>query len=207
MTLGKDAVIDGNLDYSARSEATMEAGAVVKGKTTFEPQKAPVYSAKSIFAIMSLFLLGKFLSSLLFALVLGLIFSRYVLTAVKGALEQPLLEMGRGLIMLIVLPVASVIAFVTVVGIPFGVLGLVSLVALVIFGSGLAAIIAGSLAHKWMFKPAEYEVTWKTILLGVVIYMVLGFIPFVGPLAKFLLFLLALGSITKLKWTIIKEWR
>jgi hypothetical protein len=65
----------------------------------------------------------------------------------------------------------------------------------------------GSLAYKWMLKSAEYEISWKTILLGVAIYTLLGFIPFVGALAKCILFLIALGSMMKIKWAVAKEWR
>jgi len=210
LTLGKDAVIDGNLDYSAKAEATVEAGAVVKGKTTFEQLKSaakPQISAKGIIALISLVLFGKFLAGLIFALAVGLFFRRYTQTLVRGAMDQPLLEMGRGLVVLIVLPVVSVMALVTLIGIPFGALGFLAFAALSLFSSAFAAIIAGSLAHKWMFKPAEYKVAWQTILLGVVICTLLGFIPVVGWLVKFLLFLLALGSIVKMKWEVAKEWR
>lgn len=210
LTLGKDAVIEGSLTYSAQSEATMEAGAVVKGATSFEPLKsspAKDRSAKGLIAFVSLFFLVKFLAALALALVFGLVFKRYALTVVRGALEQPLAEMGRGIVVLIVLPVASVIALVTLIGIPFGILGLLAFIILLIVASSFAAIIAGSLAHKWMFKPADYLVNWKTILLGVAVVTLLGFIPFVGGLAKFLLFIVALGSMMKLKWGVIKEWR
>ena len=211
LTLGKDAVIDGNLDYSAKSEATMETGAVVRGKTTYEPQKTTAstfpLSKKSIAAIISLFVLGKFLALLVLALALGLFFRRFTSTLVRGAIAQPLLEMGRGLITFIVLPVASVFALVTIVGSALGVLGLLAFGTLMLISSGFAAILVGSLAHKWMFKPAEYQIAWQTILLGVVIYTLLGFLPFVGTLAKFLLILLALGSFVKIKWDIDKEWR
>ena len=211
LTLGKDAVIDGNLDYTAQSEATMEAGAVVKGKTTYEPQKpspatAPL-SATSIFAIVSLLVLGKFLAMLLLALLLGLIFRRFTQTLIERAAENPLLETGRGLIVFIVLPVASVMALVTLIGIPVGILGLITFAALMLVSSSFAAVVAGSLVHKWAFKTAQYQVAWQTILIGVAIYTLLGFIPFIGGLAKFLLLLLALGSAVKIKWEVAKEWR
>src|SRR3990167_6344537 len=79
LTLGKEAIFDGNLDYSAQKEATIEAGAVVKGQTNYEPLKAPraPISGKGIIAFLSLVFLGKFLSLLVFALALGLFFNRY----------------------------------------------------------------------------------------------------------------------------------
>ncbi|MBI5457336.1 hypothetical protein HY971_01240 [Candidatus Kaiserbacteria bacterium] len=209
LTLGKDAVIDGNLDYSAQKEATIEAGAVVKGKTTYEQQKTatPAISGKGIIALLSLLFLGKFLALLVFALALGLFFRRYAEALVSNAITQPLLETGRGLIVLIVLPVVSVMLLVTLIGVPLGILGFLAFGILLLVASPLAAVIVGSVVHKWIFKPAEYQVAWQTILLGVAIYTVLGFIPLVGGIAKFVLILLAVGSMMKIKWDMAKEWR
>ena len=209
LTLGKNAVIDGNLDYSAQQEATMEEGVVVKGKTTYTPQATPAskISVQGILAFLTLLLLGKFLSALIFALALGLFFHRYAQTLVGNAMAQPLLEIGRGLVVLIVLPVASIIFIVTLIGIPFGILGLIAFVALLIFASPIAAIITGSVVHKWYSKSAEYHVTWQTITLGVVVLTLIGFVPLLGGIAKFVLILLALGSILKMKWEVMQEWR
>jgi len=209
LTLGKDAVIGGNLDYSAQKEATMEVGAVVKGQTNFEQLKnaPPKMSGKGIIAFLSLVFLGKFLSLLVFALALGLFFNRYSAVLVGNAVTQPLLEMGRGLIVLIVLPVVSVMLLVTLIGVPLGLLGLVAFATLLLIASPLAAIILGSVLHKWMFKPAEYQIAWQTILLGAVVYTLLGLIPILGGIAKFVLVLLAIGSMMKIKWDIAKGWR
>ncbi|MDO8576009.1 MAG: hypothetical protein Q7R90_01710 [bacterium] len=209
LILGKDAVIDGNLDYSAQKEATMEAGAVVKGKTNFEQLKnvVPKTSGKGIIAILSLLFLGKFLSLLVFALAFGLFFRRYAALLVDNAVAQPLLETGRGLIILIVLPVVSIMLLVTLIGVPLGILGLIGFAALLLVASPLAAIIVGSVVHKWMFKPAEYQIVWQTILLGVAVYTLLGLIPVLGGIVKFVLILLAIGSMMKIKWDMAKEWR
>lgn len=211
ITLGKGAIVDGNLDYVAESEAVMEEGAVVRGKTTFVPLKASSpsnrISAKGILAILSIFILGKFLAMFVFALVLGLLFKHYAQTLVEHATSQPLLEMGRGLIVLIVLPVASIMALVTIIGIPLGILGLLAFIILMLVTSGLSLIITGSVVHKWIFKPVVYQISWKTILLGAVVYTLIGFIPLLGYTAKFLIVLLTLGSVVKIKMDVAKGWR
>ena len=209
LTLGKNAVIDGNLTYSAQKEATVEAGAVVKGQTNYEPLKAPrpPVSGKGIIAFLSLVFLGKFLALLVFALALGLFFRRYAAVLVGNSVAQPLLEMGRGLVILIVLPVMSIMLLVTLIGVPLGILGLIAFASLLLIASPLAAIIVGSVVHKWMFKSAEYQIAWQTILLGVAVYTLLGIIPIIGGIAKFVLILLALGSMMKIKWDMAKEWR
>ena len=138
---------------------------------------------------------------------LGLIFHRYAVTMVENVMARPLLETGRGLIILIVLPVVSIMLLVSLIGIPLGILGIISFAALMIVASAFAAILAGSVVHKWLFKPADYKVAWQTILLGALVVTILGFIPFVGGLAKFLLILASLGAAVKLKWDAAKEWR
>lgn len=207
LTLGKNAVIDGNLTYRSPKEATMEEGAVVKGSTNYEPQKSIQGDKKGIATIISVALFGKFLSILACALVIGLLFRRYSAELLTIATSQPLTEMGRGVVVLIMLPIVSIILLVTLLGIPFGILGLLGFVAVLIFVSIVAPIILGSLVHKWVFKPMDYEVTWKTILLGVVLYTILGFIPILGWLCILLLTLLTVGSMVKFKWDMLKEWR
>ncbi|MDO8552316.1 MAG: hypothetical protein Q7S01_02165 [bacterium] len=210
LTLGKDAVIDGNLDYAAASEATIETGAVVKGKTTFtqltSPAKSPI-TKEGIIAILSALFLGKFLAALLFALVLGLLFKRFAFAVVASAAAHPFQEIGRGFIVLIVLPIASVIALVTLIGIPFGVLGLLLFGALMLTASAWAAVLLGAYVYKKFYKQAEYQLTWQTILLGVLIYTLLGLIPVLGGLAKFVLVLIVLGSSAKIVFEGAKSWR
>jgi len=210
LTLGKDAVIDGNLDYKAASAAIVEAGAVVKGKTTYTEQtstKGSPISTKGLIALLSAFFLGKFLAALLFALVLGLCFKRIALTLIVNATEHPFLELGRGLITLIVLPIASVIALITLIGIPFGALGLLLFGVLMLTASAWAAVIIGSCLQKSYYKLAEYQLTWQWILLGVLIYSLLGLVPILGGLARFAMVLIALGSMVKIIWDSGKEWR
>jgi cytoskeletal protein CcmA (bactofilin family) len=210
LTLGKGAVIDGTLDYTAAKEAVIEEGAMVKGKTTYTEKKSPVgnpISEKGIIAILSALFLGKFLASLLFALVLGLAFKRCSLAIISNATAHPFIEIGRGLITLIVLPIASIIALITILGIPFGVLGLLIFGALCLAASAFASVLLGTLVHKQFYKPEEYQLTWKTVLVGVLTFSLLGFIPLLGGIAKFVLVLLALGSLTKVILESSGEWR
>lgn len=210
LTLGKDAIIDGTLDYKAVEKAVMEEGAKVMGETTYTEQggtkKSPL-SPAGILAILSAFFFGKFIAALLLALALGLSFKRCSFAIINNATAHPVLEIGRGLIVLIVLPIASVIALITLIGIPFGALGLLLFGLLCLTSSAWAAVLVGTLVHKQFYKPADYQLTWKTVLAGVLIFSLLGFIPLIGGIAKFVLVLLALGSLVKVIWDSGKEWR
>ena len=126
---------------------------------------------------------------------------------VENAVTRPLLEIGRGLVVLIVLPVASILLFFTLIGVPLGVLGLLSFVIMLLFTWIMVPVILGSIVYRKLSKSLAYEVSWKTILLGTALYVLLGIVPVLGGLAQFALILLTLGVMLKLKWDIAKDWR
>jgi len=208
VSLGPRAEIKGDFSYAAVEEAEVAPGAVVRGKTTYAPQENVRDAAKAgAAAFFSFWLLAKFLMSLVGALALGYLLHRFSRELVATVATQPLLEIGRGLIAVIVLPIISIILLITVIGIPLGALGLISYVALLVFACIAAPVVTGAIVHKWIWKPAGYIVDWKTILLGVVIYFVLGLIPIVGWIITFAVMLTTLGASLNIKWNAVKEWR
>lgn len=208
VTLGSAAVISGTLTYKASQEVVMEKGAQVKGAVTYTP-KGVVRAdfKKGMAAFFAFWVIAKFLMLLAGALVIGLCLRRFSTEAVADAFSHSYSEIGRGLVVLIVLPVASVLLLVTVIGVPFGVLGLISLAALIIVSSLFTPILIGSALYKWAMKGTDYEISWKTIVLGVVAYFVFGFIPVLGWIADFVFWLIALGAIVHIKWGELQEWR
>lgn len=206
VTLGSSAVINGNVTYKARDEMKREDGAVVNGKVSFEPSARKQISPALISGLVPLWVLGRFLVLLACALVIGLVFRRYSKEVVAKAYEQPMLELGRGLLVFAALPVLSAIMFVTILGIPFGATGLAGFAVLSIFAWIVSPIIAGSVAYRYFFKH-ELAVNWKTILLGAFLFELAGAVPFIGNLAQYLMILISLGAIFAIKWRVLKEWR
>ncbi len=212
VTLGSHATIGGTFTYTAPQAATVMTGAVITGATTYHeskevptPTKAGIAAAAA--AIFSLLFFGKVLASLVGALAIGLFFKRYAREIVKHVVKDPWGEVGRGLVVAIVMPVASILLFFTVVGIPLGILGLLVSIVLFVFTGLTAPVVAGSLVHKWIWKPGEYQVNWKIILLGVAVMLVLDLIPLIGWLIRLGIFLATLGAVAALKWSVAKEWR
>jgi len=56
-------------------------------------------------------------------------------------------------------------------------------------------ILVGSIASRITQKDKDLVVTWKIILLGVVITLALDYLSYFGDVARFVIFLTALGSI------------
>ncbi len=208
VTLGNAAVISGNFTYKARQEVLMEDGARVSGRVDYTPHPVRRAGAGGAFvALFALLALAKLLMIATGALVVGLFFRRHSAELIKGAFADPLAALGRGLVFLIILPIVSILLLLSLVGVPLGLLGLLGFAAGIILGVLLTPIFLGSVAYRWASKGSGYEISWKTILLGVMVYFVLGFVPFFGWAVQFGFLLLALGSVAKTKWSMIKKKR
>jgi hypothetical protein len=208
LTLGPKADISGHLNYKAESPATLEAGAIVRGETNYTEIKSHTAEKKSVAAgLFTLMFIAKFLSLLVTALIIGLVFRRYSKELVRTATTNPLKEIGRGIITLIVLPIVSIILLFTIIGLPFGVLGILSFIMLIVFATIMTPIFLGALVHKWISRKSEYVINWKTILLGTIIYCILGLIPFIGWIIVCISIVTTVGAIINLEWTIYKEWK
>ncbi len=206
VTLGSGAVISGSLTYKAKKELTQETGAVVVGRVSFEEMKAEKEAKIALAAIFSVAIVWKFLTLLVCALIVGLLLRRYSKEIVSIATKQPLYELGRGLVVIFVMPVVAALLMATLIGIPFGILGLIGFVALIILAWITAPIILGAVVYKY-FSKRELEISWKTILLGVFLFSIIELVPLVGSLANTFLVLIALGASVMLKLKVLKEWR
>lgn len=211
LTLGPNADIKGNLKYQAVEPVVIEEGGKVQGETTFTEIKGNKEgkrnAALGMLGFLSFLFVGKFLMLLTAALLLGLIFSRYSKELVEKATANSLKELGRGIVAFIVLPIISVILLITFIGIPLGIIGLLSFIMLCIFGMIITPIFLGALANKWIFRKSDYAVNWKTILLGAVVYMILGLIPFLGWIALCVSTAITIGAALNIKWQVVKEWK
>lgn len=210
LTLGPKAVLAGSLTYTANAPATLEEGAVVRGATQFNERPDRVSKAgiaAALLALLSLWMFAKFLMLLLGAAALAYFFNRYSRELVATAATQPWVEMLRGLVVLIVLPVVSGVLVLSVIGIPLGLIGFLSFMLMLVFAHLASSVVIGSIAHKWIRHPAGYIVNWKTVLLGVTIVFFMSLVPFLGALIKAVACLITLGAALNIKWAIANEWR
>ncbi|MFZ2555824.1 MAG: hypothetical protein WAZ27_00635 [Minisyncoccia bacterium] len=207
VTFGSSALIAGALTYSATAKADIPTGAVA-GVTTFEEQPDVRTAAKAGFAaFLSLWVVIRFFMLLTGALFFGLFFLSYSTTLAHDTIAAPLYNIGRGILFLIVTPVVSIILLTTVIGLPIGVLGFISFLGAMIFAWLFSPIVVGSFAYQRLMKTDKLEVSWKSILLGVCLISMVGLIPILGPIAKFIITLATLGAVLAFKWELAKGWR
>jgi len=204
--LENGAKINGSLTYTSPQEAEIAPGQVA-GRVMFNPRATHAQKTNIIGIALSVWLLVRFLMLLTAALVLGLIFKRYAKNIVEGGLKKPLLELGRGFVSVVVIPAASIVLLITIIGVPLGILGLIGFVVFMMFGYIFAPILLGSLLYKWFGKKEGHTITWLSILLGVVVFCLFGWVPFIGWIIRCILVLITLGAIARMKMTFVKDFR
>lgn len=118
---------------------------------------------------------------------------------VRGSFWKTL---GVGFLVLIVVPIGAAILLVTVIGAPVAlIIGamflIMAYVSKVFAGFFIGNLILGNAArNKWLL--------WARALLGLAILTVAWFVPFIGPLAVFVVWLVAFGAFTKRRWQMLK---
>lgn len=206
LTLGSKAVISGDLMYEAPRKATLEDGAVVKGETDYTPIVDVREGPAAAIAVFSVWILAMLASLIVSALVVFLLFGRYTRALARDvATTAPLRLLGIGFLAVVAIPVAAFVMFLTVVGVPLGVVTLAGYVILLVFSWIVAPVVTWALVESWWFNRAP-EVRWQTIVYGALIYLAIGLVPFVGWIVKAAIFLVALGALIEKKREIASEW-
>ena len=125
------------------------------------------------------------------------------LLAIAPRMFPPILDVARtrvgpvigwGLIIAIGLPIVSVIVMVTLVGIPLGLIGLLSLALLYSVGYVIAALLLG---RRLLAEPRNVILAF---LVGLLILRVVGLIPVLGGLVSAAATIYGVGALTIAAW-------
>lgn len=192
ITLGENAGISGSFNYSAPKEATIDSSARIGGKTNYT--ELQISKSAKTYAIWSI-VIFRLLTLVFGALALFLVAPNIARTVAARGTDKFWAEVLRGLIVLIVMPVAVVLSLITVIGIPFGIALAFVYAALIAIGCLAGAVLTGSWLDKKLMKKSG-ELNAKNAVFGAVVYALIGLIPVVGWIASGLIFLAAFGALT-----------
>ena len=196
MRITSKAVIGRNLDYRSNNPAWIEAGATIHGTTTYHPSF--VHELVKGTWIQSLLVGSKIVAILMnffYTFVIGLILIKIFPKNLESALyelkKHPLKSFSYGLMLLILLPLASLLMLMTILGIPFA----LTLIALNIIGFYTAKVYCIFWASNWIFAKLKMRTNrLPSFFLGLVIYFCLTAIPVFGTILAFVFMLLGLGA-------------
>jgi cytoskeletal protein CcmA (bactofilin family) len=207
--LGPNAVITGNFNYSSPKEAILEQGAKVNGTVNFNkiimPENKDMNKGQAFLGFITFGLLMKSLMIILTVLVFAYFFRKQTEAVIKESSSNFWKNAGKGLILFIVVPVAIILSFITVVGSMLGVATIFVYAALLITSSIIANLLFAQLCMKFIFKKGDKKINWWIIVLSVLVFELISFIPFIGWIFKFIIFLATLSGLANYIFNKLKD--
>ena len=199
IALSPDAKVNGSFTYWSQQPATIENGAVISGKVTHNiphHQSATKQSVPAAAGFLGISF-GFMLIGLISSFVLGFlciqfapVFTQQITTTIQ---KQPWVSLGIGFIAAIAIPFIGMIIFITIVGIPLSILLMVLYGIYIYVSKVFVSLVIG----MWIFTKSNVQKThmvWA-LLVGIIIFEILGWIPLIGWLAGFVSWLMGMGAL------------
>jgi cytoskeletal protein CcmA (bactofilin family) len=196
LTLGSSALIGGDLTYRSKQEATIDDGARVVGSTFYRKARSHD-GGRALAGLLGIWFVLKLLMVIITSFLLVYALRRITRHVVDKAITEPGKDALTGFILLFLVPILLIILCVTIVGIPIAIfLGFLYGAYLIMSGL-LMTVVVGSYINKLITKSETIEMNWKTIFYGIVATYLLFFIPFLGWIACFVIYLIIFGALAR----------
>jgi cytoskeletal protein CcmA (bactofilin family) len=196
--LGPLAKIGGALSYASASELKQAEGATIAGAVTREEPKTPRGDRGRRASQGTNWAGGVFfyLSLLACAAVLMLIAPTFAVHTSERIKATPWLALAVGLGTLLAVPVLAVLLFVTVLGIPLGIMVMSLYPALLLAGFVVGALFIARLIPAALRQPAPVAFSRNLgyVALALLIVLLVGRVPFVGGALIGLVSLAGIGA-------------
>jgi cytoskeletal protein CcmA (bactofilin family) len=194
LTLGPQAVINGDLTYQSDNKASIQSGATVHGKVSYKQAPQNEHAKRGLAALFTLGTLYKLIGEIIIGLLLLWILRPFSLRLFAETSEAPLRNIVLGFATLILLPIAGVILLLLFW---LGLATLIFYVFLLLLTMVFLPLFVGwKIMDWWEHRDKRvYAIDWKAAVLGPIVLLILSVIPIIGWLIAFILFLWILGGI------------
>jgi hypothetical protein len=121
-------------------------------------------------------------------------------------ISKPWKSLGVGFLGLIVIPIASLIMFVILIGYPLGVVGIYTYSVLLYTASIFVGLVVGEKILQ-LFKKEGVISLYLSFIVGYVVLRILGLIPILGFVIRIFVLLFGAGALLLGGWYLMKEMR
>jgi len=199
LEFGSNAVVEGNVTYSAQQEAVIESGALIKGTMDYSEITKSSYTANYVKDTFTVAALLSLVMTILLLLLFVYLVPKFARHYTESAFKNGWASIGIGLAVLILLPVVGLLFMVSVLGLKIGLVLTWFYVTAWVLASVFGPLLLGSWLVKALGKDKkDYRADWLTILVGTVGLAICQIIPYVGGIITFIFFIWALGTISQL---------
>lgn len=188
------AIVNGDLTYSAPTSAVIDSAARITGLTKYTVTTATARGWwQDQFSFGRLLVL---LGSMLLLWLITLLWPRRTSKAITNFYTNPFKNFLIGLGLLVVGPGLVIASFISLVGMGIAIFAGTVWLTLLVLATVLAPLALGSwLVGKLTKEGDDKPLDWQAIVVGVLIYEIIGFIPILGGLVKFVLVVIGFGAL------------
>jgi hypothetical protein len=122
---------------------------------------------------------------------------------ISGSVEsRPWFDILLGFVSLLCIPAFAVVLFVTIVGLPLGLLVMLGYFALLLVGYVAAGVAVGEISLKGLQPGHASQRSWQVAasVIGVLLIALLSRVPFLGGFVAFVALLVGIGAVVSQFW-------
>ncbi|MBS0604974.1 MAG: hypothetical protein JSS60_08080 [Verrucomicrobia bacterium] len=196
MRITSKAVIGGDVDYRSSAQAWIEPGATIRGHVVHHPSFVRelvkgTWIQGFLVGSKVLAILMNFIYTFVIGVILIKMFPKNLEAALHVLKTRPVKSLTYGIMLLILLPLASLVLLMTILGVPFA----LTLMAANIIGFYTAKVYSIFWASNWMFGKIGFKHNrLPGFFCGMIIYFGLAAIPIFGTIVAFAAMLFGLGA-------------
>jgi len=200
LTIASTASIQGKLTYISENEANIQSGAQIRGTITHKLPDVKEKLAtgiglwgKVIIELWSI-VIG-FLMTLVLGIIIVLLAPRRVKAVTESIRTRPWASLGWGAVILVATPIAALIACITIIGLPLGLIALALYTIAICLTQLFVGLLIGQLIIGYSRKVETKALLVGALTLGLAILSLLRLIPYLGFVVGLATVLFGLGAI------------
>ena len=182
----------GDLNYRSTTPIKIDEASIISGQV-----RADLIQPPKTFLIPTFswgMLIYKIISALIFGLLIILVGKKYLLGLEEKIKNNPKKLIIPSLIIFFGVPFASIILFITIIGIPLSLTIIALWLILQYLAKILIMMLGGQIIIKFFRKGKSFHIAWALVI-GVIVSYLLFSLPFIGSLLSLLASLTGLGAI------------
>lgn len=192
INLSPEVVIEGGLVWNSPNPVEISPNCTIKGEIKgntiyLPPLELPWKGNFSISFLLNFFAL--FISGI----VLHIIFPERFTVIENRAVYYPLQSLGVGIIALLLFPLIIAVLFVSVVGVPLGIMSLFFLISTIYLGRIYAGFYLGERINSLILKKSLHP--FITLFIGLLIILALAQLPRFGWISTILSTIMGMGAL------------
>lgn len=208
ITILKGSEIKGELSYFSPVQAHIEEGATVSGSANFNKVDSIRENGlvkHTIVSFLNFWMLFRFVTTLILTFIIVYVFKIFAQKTALQSITSFWKSLLVGLATFVFVPVIGIVFLISLILLPVAILLGMIYTGVFIISTAIAGIALGALLKKTFTKNKNFEVSFNTATIGVIVLTVLQFVTVIGDITRYVFIFAAFGAVwiylyEKVRW-------